>query len=151
MPPPTGSSLGYYEDCQGQHSMINSAAQASRGSQQRATAGVERCDAGARGLGETGRTDTSSVMDPTGMIASKLKLKQALAEQNKKNSFTPIPSVRLPTSRINTRRSKSCATNINLLTSREVLSTRRSQKGRFDTRNELFDLTRSTMRSTRRL
>jgi len=136
MPPPTGSSLGYYEDCQGQHSMVNAAAHASRG---------------ARGLGDTQRTDTSSVMDPTGMIASKLKLKQALADQNKKNSFTPIPSVRLPTSRINTRRSKSCATNINLLTSREVLSTRRSQKGRFDTRNELFDLTRSTMRSTRRL
>jgi len=141
-PPPTGSAMSYNASCQ-QHSMLNAGSIAANDMEQYP------------GLGDTQRTD-SSARDPTGLIASKLKLR-ALSDQKKKSSYTPIPSVRMPSGRVTNRRSKSCATNINLLTSREMtsaaLSTRRSKqpKARYDTRNELFDLTRSTMRSTQRL
>jgi len=99
--------------------------------------------------------------DPTGSVASKLKLKHMEHLNKQKDSQQPPPLV--PSIRLTTRRSapkltaRSCATSLSLLTDRmarkdQQLSTRRSKKSvhKFDTRKELFDLTQSTFRSTHR-
>lgn len=92
--------------------------------------------------------------DPTGLVTSKLKQKH-MESQKKKEIPALIPSIRISVSRGGgTRRksTRSCATNLDVLTHRMEEKSHRSKKSvhKFDPRRELFDMTSSTFRSTKR-